>query len=158
YAHQEIPFEKVVESVRPERALSHAPLFQVAFTVQNMPLPSLELSGLTLQLMDVDNRTAKFDLALAVEETDAGLSVAAQYNAALFDEATVIRMLNHYAVLLQSCAVNEGGAIGDLPLLTAGERRRMLEEWNATGSDYLLIPIHEAVSAQAERTPDAVAV
>ncbi|HKP12540.1 MAG TPA: amino acid adenylation domain-containing protein, partial [Blastocatellia bacterium] len=158
YAHQEIPFEKVVESVRPERALSHAPLFQVAFTVQNMPLPALELAGLTLQFMDVDNQTAKFDLTLVAEETDAGLSVAAQYNADLFDEVTAVRMLNHYAVLLQSCAANADEAIGDLPLLTAGERRRMLDEWNATRVDYPLSPIHEVIQAQACRTPDAVAV
>src|SRR5205085_3460889 len=142
----------------PERALTHAPLFQVAFTVQNMPLPALELDGLTLQLMDVDNRTAKFDLTLVVEETGAGLSVAVQYNADLFDEATVIRMSNHYAVLLQSCAANADEAVGDLPLLTAGERRQMLQEWNATRADYRLKPIHQAIREQALSTPDAVAV
>jgi len=158
YAHQEIPFEKVVESVRPERALSHAPLFQVAFTVQNMPLPALELTGLTLQLMNVDNRTAKFDLTFVVEESEEGLSIAAQYNADLFDEATAIRMLNHYAVLLQSAVTNAGQAISDLPLLTPGERRQMLDQWNATTADYPRHTLPQRFEAQVARTPEAVAL
>ena len=158
YAHQDIPFEKVVESVRPERALSHAPLFQVVFMVQHMPLPALELAGLKLELMNVDNQTAKFDLVYVVEESEDGLAIAAQYNADLFDEATAKRMLNHYAALLQSCAANADQAIADLPLLTPAERRQMLRDWNSTAADYPRATVHQLIEQQARRISDAVAL
>ncbi|HZF40192.1 MAG TPA: amino acid adenylation domain-containing protein [Blastocatellia bacterium] len=158
YAHQDIPFEKVVESVRPDRALSHAPLFQVAFAIQNMPLPALELAGLKLELMNVDNQTAKFDLTCVVEDSEDGLAVTAQYNADLFDEATAKRMLNHYAALLQSCAANADQAIGDLPLLTPDERRQMLRDWNSTAADYPHATVHQLIEEQARSIPDAVAL
>ncbi|MDB4894620.1 MAG: non-ribosomal peptide synthetase, partial [Firmicutes bacterium] len=159
YSHQDLPFEQLVEALQPERDLSHSPFFQVLFALQNMPVPALELSELTLSPVAVESGTAKFDLFLAMTEEEGGLSAVAEYSTELFDPATIARLLAHFRTLLAAVAANPEQRLSDLPLLTEAEERQMLIAWNETA---LALPaeacVHELVAAQAARTPDLVAV
>ncbi|WP_250125636.1 condensation domain-containing protein [Chroococcidiopsis sp. CCMEE 29] len=124
YAHQDLPFEKLVEALRPERNSSHTPLFQVLFVLQNAPMPPLELPGLTLRLLEVDNETSKFDLALFLTETERGLVATWQYNADLFEAATIARISAHFATLLDSIVAQPNARLNALEMLTETEREQ----------------------------------
>ncbi|MFM7479110.1 MAG: condensation domain-containing protein, partial [Microcystis aeruginosa] len=159
YAHQDLPFEMLVEALQPERDLSHAPLFQVDFLLQNSPPSPLELTGLTATPLTTENDTAKFDLTLAMENTGAGLQGVWEYNTDLFDRSTIERLTGNFITLLEALVVNPQQPIFQLPLLTGVEAKELLQDWNATEEDY---PFHQCVhhlfEEQASRTPDAVAV
>ena len=159
YAHQDLPFEKLVEELQPKRNMSHSPFFQVMFSLQNGPSWALELSGLTLSLLEFDSGTAKFDLSLSMVEEPDGLRGTLEYNTDLFDATTITRMLVHYQTLLEGIVTNPDQRIGELPLLTAAERHQLLVEWNDTQADYPKDKcIHQLFEEQVERTPDAIAV
>ncbi|HLC42887.1 MAG TPA: amino acid adenylation domain-containing protein [Methylomirabilota bacterium] len=172
YANQDLPFDKVVEALRPERSLSHSPIYQVLFTFHDAPMPSLELPELTIDLLEgLNNGSAKFDLNVAMiprSEQRVGLgaggeargvTVVWEYSTDLFDETTVDRMLGHFQTLLESVVANPGQRLSDLPLLTEAERQQQLVEWNNTKTEYPAPGrIHELFEAQVDRTPDAVAV
>src|SRR3990172_3676416 len=159
YAHQDVPFEKLVEELQLERNLSHTPLFQVSLALQNAPMPSLALEDLTLSPLVVHSGTAKFDLALFMEEGAGGLRGVLEYNTDLFDAATVTLMIGHFQTLLEGIVANPEQRISDLPLLTEAERKQLLVEWNDTKADYPKDKcIHELFEAQVERTPEAIAV
>jgi amino acid adenylation domain-containing protein len=159
YAHQDLPFEVLVEALRPERVLSHTPLFQVLFALQNAPMPALELAGLTLTPEAGATDTAKFDLALDLTETPAGLSGYLEYSTDLFEAATVARMAGHFQTLLEGMLADPERPIAALPLLTGVERQQLLVEWNATQAPYQRDRcIHELFESQAAATPDALAV
>jgi amino acid adenylation domain-containing protein/thioester reductase-like protein len=159
YAHQDIPFEYLVEQLQPERSLSHHPLFQVAFALQNTPTEKLELPGLTLKELNVETKTAKFDLTLFMKETSSGLMGSIEYNTNLFDAATIARMVIHFCTLLSSIVANPGQRISDLPLLTGAERQQLLVEWNATQAEYPKNQcLHQLFEAIVERSPDTIAV
>jgi amino acid adenylation domain-containing protein len=159
YAHQDLPFEKLVEELQPERSLSHSPVFQVMLDLQNAPMHDLELQGLRLTPLPFDSRMAKFDLVLTVGETDGRLSGQLEYNTDLFDAATVRRMARHLEHLLETTVSNPDEQVSRLPLLTDDERHQILFEWNDTQakSDATLC-IHELFEQQAEAKPEAVAV
>ncbi|MBZ5554816.1 MAG: amino acid adenylation domain-containing protein [Acidobacteriia bacterium] len=159
YAHQDLPFEKLVEELRPERSLSHSPLFQVAFSLENAPGSPFEPAGLTLTPLDFEWKTSKFDLTLFMHESSAGLRGILEYNTDLFDGSTMGRMLSHFHNLLENLVADPGQRISQPPLLSDAERQRVVVEWNQTASEYPRDKcIHELVEAQVERTPDAVAV
>ncbi|WP_017317669.1 non-ribosomal peptide synthetase [Mastigocladopsis repens] len=158
YAHQDLPFEQLVEKLHPERNLSHTPLFQVMFQLHNTPTSSLELPGLTLMPLEFDNETAKFDLTLAMVETEQGIIGNLKYNTQLFNVATVSRMIRHFQTLVQGIVANPDRLISHLPLLTDAEQHQLLIEWNDTQTDYPCVCIHQLFEAQVEQTPDAVAV
>jgi amino acid adenylation domain-containing protein/non-ribosomal peptide synthase protein (TIGR01720 family) len=159
YAHQDVPFEMVVDALEPERDLSYSPLFQVMFALQEVPLRALELAGLTISPVDVHSGTAKFDMSLFVDEHGDELRGVLEYNSDLFEAATIERMLNHFTVLLQGIVADPGRSVSDLPLLTPVERRVILEDWNATRSDAALdMGMHRLFEAQARRTPDRIAL
>ena len=159
YAHQDLPFEQLVEALQPERSLSHQPLFQVMFVVHDASMTTLELPGLTLSSLEMDSETAKFDLALSIADGEQGLMALWEYNIDLFDAATITRMLGHFQTLLEGIVANPEQKLSDLPLLTAAERHTLLVEWNNTQVDYPKdICIHQLFEAQVERTPEAVAV
>jgi amino acid adenylation domain-containing protein len=122
YAHQDLPFEKLVEELRPERNMTHTPLFQIWFVLQNAPLPPLELPGLTLDLLQVDDGTSKFDITLSLFETKQGLMASWTYNTDLFDEGTVARLARHYETLLHSIVADPGAPLNKLQFLTEAER------------------------------------
>ncbi|GAX39730.1 amino acid adenylation domain-containing protein [Tolypothrix sp. NIES-4075] len=159
YAHQDLPFEQLVEQLQPQRSLSYTPLFQVMFVLQNAPMPELELTDLTLCALPIESSTAKFDLTLVLENTSAGLSGFFEYNTDLFDAATIERMVGHYQTLLEAVVVNPQQKLSDLPLLTASEQHQILREWNNTQADYpKYLCLHSLFEQQVEKTPDAVAV
>jgi amino acid adenylation domain-containing protein len=159
YAHQDLPFEKLVEELQPARVMRHAPLFQVMFTLQNAPRPVVELHDLTLAPVDLDPGTSMFDLSLSLEETMHGVSGIFEYNTDLFDAATIQRLARHFQTLLGGVTANPQQRISDLPLLTEGERQLLLSEWNKTRKDYPPDKcLHELIEAQVERTPESVAL
>jgi amino acid adenylation domain-containing protein len=159
YAHQDVPFEKLVEELQPARELSHAPLFQVMFTLQNAPRPSLELPGLKLAQVELDAGTAMFDLSLSVEETPRGLFGVFEYNTDLFDASTIRRLAAHLQNLLAGVVAAPRRRVSDVLLLNGDEQRLLLSAWNETREDYPSEkPLHEFIEAQAERTPDAFAL
>lgn len=159
YAHQDLPFEKLVEELQPKRDLSRSPLFQVMFAFQDAQMPVLELSSLTLKPLEIDNQTAEFDLTLSLVETEQGLTGFFEYNTDLFDATTITRMLGHFQTMLAGVAADPNKCLCDLPLLTPAERHQLLVEWNDTQTDYPKDAcIHQLFEAQVERTPDAPAV
>ncbi|MBW4537641.1 MAG: amino acid adenylation domain-containing protein [Myxacorys chilensis ATA2-1-KO14] len=159
YAHQDLPFEKLVEEVQPERDLSYSPLFQVSFVLQNALTQALSLSDLTLSLKEVDTEVARFDLTLFVEETAEGLVGTLEYNADLFQATTIARFIEHFQTLLEGIAANPDQRLSDLPVLTSDERHQLLVEWNKTQTDYPHDQcIHRRFEAQVVQTPDAVAI
>jgi aspartate racemase len=158
YAHQDLPFEKLVEELQPGRDRSRTPLFQVMFVLQNTPTSALELPGLTVNSLNLDSGTAKFDLTLFIMETAQGLRASLEYNTDLFNAATITRMLGNFQTLLEGIVANPQQRLSDLPLLTAAEKHQLLVEWNNTQTDYPSNTcIHQLFEAQAEQTPNAVA-
>ncbi|MGK3959181.1 non-ribosomal peptide synthase/polyketide synthase [Sorangium sp. So ce118] len=159
YAHQEVPFEKLVEELSPARDLSRTPLFQVMFVLQNAPMPALVLGDVELAPVETEQTTAKFELTLAFGETEEGLRGALVYNTDLFDAATIERMAGHYQTLLEGLVAEPGRRVSELPLLTEAERQKLLVTWNATEAEYPRDAcIHTLFEAQVEETPDAVAL
>lgn len=129
YAHQDLPFDKLVEALQPERNLSNAsPLFQVLFVLQNAPMPTLELPELTLSLLEVENKIARFDLALFLTETEQGILGKWQYNSELFDAATITKMTNHFQALLNSIVSHPDVRIGNLEMLTEAEKKQQFRQ------------------------------
>jgi amino acid adenylation domain-containing protein len=157
YDHQDMPLERLVEIARPERSLSYAPLFQVMFQLRNFPEIDYHLEGLENEVITLDPGTSQFDLYLDLTETADGLAAALTYCADQFDRSTARRMLGHYKMLLEAAAADPEAAIGRLPLLTAGERRQALVEWNQTGKDYPVVSALKLFEEQAARTPSATA-
>ena len=159
YAHQDLPFEKLVEELQPERTLSHSPLFQVMFHLQNAVTESLSLSDVSMSKLEVETQTAKFDLSLSMAESDEGLVGTFNYNLDLFDAASIERMAQHFEHLLEAAVSNPDEQISRLQILSEAERDQVLFEWNDTRRDLdKNRPIHLAFAEQARRTPDAVAV
>ncbi len=159
YAHQDLPFELLVERLQPQRSLSHAPLFQVMFVLQNAPISALELPGLTLTPLEGDSDTSKFDLTLYMTETLEGLVGNLEYNTDLFEVNTIQRMVSHLQTLLEGIVANPQQRLSELPFLTESEQHKLLREWNDTKVDHPKDKcIHELFEAQVERTPNTVAV
>ncbi len=161
YAHQDLPFEKLVYELQPERDLSRSPLFQVMFVMQNIPrqAPQLGEQELSISSLKVDGGIAKFDLTLFMTETGRQLSGTLNYNTDLFDESTIVRMLGHFQNLLEAVVADPDRRITHLPLLSEVEKQQLLVEWSGARDAAFLGPcIHELFEAQVEQTPDAVAV
>ncbi|KYC36605.1 non-ribosomal peptide synthetase [Scytonema hofmannii PCC 7110] len=159
YVHQDLPFEKLVEELQPERDLSYNPLFQVMFVLQNMPLPTPKLSNISIIGQESYSGTAKFDLTLFMEDSEQGLVATAEYNTDLFNADTITRMLGHFQTMLEGIIANPDNAIVDLPLLTASEKHQLIVDWNDTLTDYPYNQcIHHLFKQQVERTPNAIAV
>ena len=169
YAHQDLPFEKLVEELHPERHLNQNPLFQVVFAVQNAPIAALELPGLTLRPQHIDIKTTRFDLEFHLWERSSGngfwvnssegISGLIVYNIDVFDEATISRMIGHYRNLLQNIVNNPDKNIVELDILTESERNQLLFEWNNTQRDYPQdLCVHQLFEKQVAQTPDAVAL
>jgi amino acid adenylation domain-containing protein len=158
YSNQDLPFERLVEELNPERHLSRQPLFQVMFVFQNTPTASPDLPGLTIRSYGAEVRTAKFDLTFTMEETGEGVTGSLEYSTALFDRATVARMLRHFQRLLEGAVADPDCPIGNLPMLTPEEEGLLLKDWNATDRAYPFVQsIRGLFEAQAAATPDATA-
>jgi amino acid adenylation domain-containing protein len=159
YAHQDLPFETLVKELHPDRTLARNPLFQVMFVLQSEPIPALELPGLTVSHVQVENVVANFDLTLDAVERNGQLECLLESNADLFDEDRITRLLGHFQNLLEGIVAKPQTRISDLPLLSESERHQLLVEWNDTRSDY---PSQSSVQAlfeeQARTTPNATAL
>ena len=159
YLHQDVPFEKLVEELQPERALSHSPIFQVVFVLQNAPLGGLDLPGVSLETLPADNATAKFDLTLNLQEAEDFIGGSLGYSTDLFEAETISRMVAHFLTLLEAIAADVNTPISRLPLIREEERRQIVFEWNRTAEEYPIAKcIHELIREQAVRTPEAAAV
>ncbi|OUL18006.1 non-ribosomal peptide synthetase, partial [Nostoc sp. 106C] len=155
-ANQDVPFQKLVEALRPERHLGHHPLFQVMF-ILDPPTPVLE-SGWNLHPLILNTGTSNMDLMLSLDEQSEGLVGYFEYNSDLFDAATIARMVGHFQTVLAAVVTNPAQKISELPLLTEAENQQ-LQAWNDTQTDYSLnLCLHELFAAQVERSADAVAV
>lgn len=158
YAHQDVPFELLVEETAGQRSLSYSPLFQVMFTLQNTPPVSFDLDGLTAEPLDVETETSKFDLSLEMFETESGWKGALEYDRSLFEEATMRRLITHLTTLLSGIADSPDASVAALPILSA-EERVLLEEWNRTDRDYPLgTTLHRMVQEQASLRPERPAI
>ena len=159
YAHQDLPFEKLVEELHVERDLSRSPLFQVMFVLQNgLPRP-VELPGLTLSPVEGNSETAHFDLTLQIVDAEPGLTATLVYNTDLFEAATIARMLHTFQTVLGAVVADPALRLSDLPLLTKAERQQLVLEWNGTKTDPPQDSgIHQLFEAQVARAPDAIAV
>ncbi|GAA0960528.1 amino acid adenylation domain-containing protein [Actinocorallia libanotica] len=166
YAHQDLPFERLVEVLNPARHMGRHPLFQVALSFQNNPEARAELDGLTVEALDLDGGVAKYDLSLYLEErhaadgSPAGIAAGLEYALDLFDPATAAELAGRLRRLLAAVVADPDAPIGAADLLDPEERRTILTDWavGGTAPDAPRTTIHAAVEAQAARTPDAVAV
>jgi amino acid adenylation domain-containing protein/non-ribosomal peptide synthase protein (TIGR01720 family) len=159
YSHQELPFEKLVEALHPVRDLSRQPIFQVMFSLQNVPGEDLVLPGLTVSRIDQERPVTQFDLMLVMQQTPAGLVGQFQYATDLFEAGTIARLAEHFVRLLDGIVADPQRRVSELALLGEAERHQLVSGWNDTAVSYPQPhALHELFAAQAARTPDAVAV
>jgi amino acid adenylation domain-containing protein len=159
FAHQDLPFEKLVEEVQPERSLGHMPLFQVLFALQNVPKAAWKLGSLDLTDFAFDKSTSKLDLSLYVGERVEGLSLTFEYSTDLFDATTIERMAANFQTLLEGIVANPEQRISELPVLAKRERAQLLAEWNNTEAEYRAGKcIHELFEEQAVKSANEVAL
>jgi amino acid adenylation domain-containing protein len=153
YNHQDLPFEKLVEALQPNRDLSYNPLFQVMFVLQNFA------SDAIWKIEEVETGTAKFDVLLSMIDSEEGLIGTLEYNTDLFNADTITRMVGHFQTLLEGIVSNSHQRISELPILTYAERQTLLVDWNNTQVDYPQATcIHHLFEVQVEKTPDAIAL
>ncbi|HEY4424511.1 MAG TPA: amino acid adenylation domain-containing protein, partial [Pyrinomonadaceae bacterium] len=159
YLHQDVPFEKLVEELQPERHTTHSPLYQVMFELQNAPLGGLELPGVNLELLAADNATAKFDLTLNLQEVGDVIVGSLGYSTDLFDTETISRMVSHFLTMLEDAVECPDRHLSALELMDVEERGQLEFAWNDTQSAYPQDRlVHELFELQVERQPEAVAV
>jgi len=157
YAHQDVPFEKIVAELQPERDLSRNPLFQVMFMLQNAPTLVEDIAGLTLRALEVDNGRSEFDISVSMSESQQELTGFLEYSTDLFDSVTIGRFIEHFQTLLESIVTNPNQNISKLPLLTAKEQQLLV--WNNTRADYPReASLHQLFEKQVELSPNAVAL
>jgi amino acid adenylation domain-containing protein len=173
YAHQDLPFEKLVEELQPVRSLNQNPLFQVVFALQNTPMEQLKLPGLVLSPVELETKTARFDLELYLwkcgdnfrnlwgkqwQQSD-GLRGVVIYNTDLFDSSTITALLHHFQTLLKGIIANPKARLSELPLITIEEQEKLLQRWHQNQSDYPNnVGIHELFEAQVQKHPNTIAV
>jgi amino acid adenylation domain-containing protein len=159
YTNQDVPFEKLVEELQPERDLSRQPLFQVLFSLENAPLGESDLPGITLTPFGSGESAARFEITLDMTEFGERLGGALRYNVDLFEESTIKRMVEHYVRLLEAVALDPQQAISDLPLLSEEERHQQLVVWNDTATDFpSTIGLHRLFESRAAAAPHSLAL
>jgi len=159
YAHQDLPFQVLVEKIHSRRDATFTPLFQASFVLQNTPELTLEFSGLTLKQLRVDNMTAKYDLNLTLREYDGELRGKLEYSTELFKTETIRRLIGHFNVLIEGVLRAPDRPVSEVSLLTEDERHQLLVEWGGAGAHYPMGKcIHELFQEQAKSTPDAEAI
>ncbi len=158
YAHQDLPFEMLVEELQPQRDLSRNPLYEVMFVLHNTPISVQEVSGLTLRALEFDSGTAQLDIFLSMSESPEGLTGFLEYNTDLFNSVTISRLISNFQTLLESIIANPEQRITELSLLTAKEREQLLVKWNQTWADYQDASLHQLFEQQVELSPNSVAL
>lgn len=159
YAHQDLPFEKLVGETQPERHTTHSPLYQVMFEMQNAAVAKLELPDLAMEPLKLDLAAAKFDLTLSMDELGDEIAAVFNYSTDIFEAERIRRMADHLLTLLEDVAEHAGKRISELDLLSTTERRQLSESWNNTEDVYPQDKfIHELFEQQVEQQPDAIAI
>jgi amino acid adenylation domain-containing protein len=159
YEHEDLPFELLVDALKPERSLAYSPLFQVMFSYQNAPRGELQLTGIDTTPFPVEARSSMFDLTLFAWERPDGLLFSMEYSTRLFERATIQRLLAHFEILLAAAAAHPEVPVSRLPLLDPSERQRLLVDWNSTTVEFAADQcVHQVFEEQARKTPDAMAV
>ena len=161
YLHRAVPFDRVVRKIQPERNRSYSPVFQVMLNWRDRDqlLSFIGMEGLAVESLLAESRTSKFDLLLFATDCGDEIWLELEYSTDLFDDVRIVRMLGHYQTLLEAVTADPDQRLDELPVLTDGERRQSLVEWNDTTAEYPRdVPLAQLVEEQVERTPDAVAV
>ncbi|REG14281.1 non-ribosomal peptide synthase protein (TIGR01720 family)/amino acid adenylation domain-containing protein/natural product biosynthesis luciferase-like monooxygenase protein, partial [Archangium gephyra] len=159
FAHQDVPFEKLVEELQPQRDLSRSPLFQVIFALQNAPMPEMALPGLSLRPLEVENRVTKCDASIILSSSPEGFDGVFEYATDLFEHATAARMMGHFQVLLEAALSRPEAPLSELTLSSESERQQVLVDWNQTQRDYPRDAcIHHLFEQQVALRPNAIAV
>lgn len=159
YAHQDMPFDMLVDALATRRSLDHSPLFQVMFVLQNLQMMGIDLPGVHCEPVDLPIHSARFDLAVDVFDLPIGLRVYFEYNTDLFDASSIERLMQHYRYLLEGMVADPAARIGSLPLLDDAGLRVLLVDWNRTDVSYPREQsVHGLFEAQAARTPEAEAL
>ncbi len=158
YAHQDLPFDRLVEELQVKRDLNRNPLFQVMFALHDASLRAVELAGLTLSPVEGERETAHFDLTVQIVDTGQELTALFVYNTDLFEADTIARMLGNFQTLLEGIVADPEQRLCDLPLLTKSERQQLLVAWNGGKTASPRGCVHRLFEAQVERTPNAIAV
>jgi amino acid adenylation domain-containing protein len=158
FAHQDLPFERLVDELQVERSLARHPVFQAVLALQNAPFGGLRLPGLTLEPLATEGGTAKLDLLLSLAEGPAGLEGSCEYSTDLFDATTIDRMAGHLRALLAGAVAFPGRRLSDLPLLTEAERHQALTEWTGTAEPFTPATFDQVFAATVARVPDHTAV
>jgi amino acid adenylation domain-containing protein len=158
YTHQDVPFEKLVEELIPQRSLDTHPLFQVMFTFQNIPKQIFEIPGLTIKEMPFEAGIAKYDLSVEVWE-NSEFHCQFEYNTDLFEPSTIRRMMGHFEKLLNAVVENPDLRVAQIPIMSARERQQVLGDWNQTAAEYPRdLPLHRAFENRVNASPDATAL
>ncbi|MEO8414896.1 MAG: amino acid adenylation domain-containing protein [Ginsengibacter sp.] len=159
YTHHDLPFEKLVEELKPKRDLNRPPLFQVVFNLQNSPMPRLEIAGLETAFLEIDRGVSQFDLTLMISKKEGQCNATVEYNADLFSPATIERMFRFFHLLLEYALTQPDSPISKLPLVTQEELHRIVYEFNQTFLDFPREKcIHQLIEKQVKQTPDAIAI
>jgi len=159
YAHQDLPYEMLVDELHVERDLSTTPLFQVMMVLQNAQRPLHMESGPSFSLLDIDSEAARIELALSITETEQGLWGTLVYRTDLFERSTILRLVEHFQIVIEELIADPDQGVADVRVLGEAEQHQLLVEWNQTGTgDPQARRVHELVESQAEERPDAVAV
>jgi amino acid adenylation domain-containing protein len=161
FDHRELPFERLVEALRPERSTSHNPIFQVLFTLHSFPTQTARPAGLEVDVLDLPEvaGSSRFDLTLEMDEHEGGLRMAYEYVSDLFERATIEQLHARYLTLLDQVVRDASQTVQDIPLLNDDDAQQLLSRVNATGFEHdRSLSIHELVSAAAQRRPEAIAV
>ncbi|WP_137940447.1 non-ribosomal peptide synthetase, partial [Chitinivorax sp. B] len=159
YAHQQLPFDRLVEVLKPQRSLAYSPLFQVMLSLQNNSSKAIELNTLQIDFVDPEQTTSQFDLTLNVSEEAASLDLSWEYSSDLFRHETIVQLSDHFAILLQAALAQPDRLLTSLPLQSDAARAHEVTEWNQTQRAYPQGQcVHELIEAQAAATPAAVAV
>lgn len=159
YAHQDLPFEMLVEELQPERDLSRNPLYEVMFVLQNTPTSVHEVSGLTFRTLEFDSGTSQLDIFLSMSESEEGLTGCLEYNTDIFDSTTINQFINNFQILLENIVENPQQRLSELSLLNSSEQEELLFKFNQTRADYPQdATLHQLFEQQVEQTPDSVAL
>ncbi len=158
YAHQDLPFEKIVDTIQPERDMRHTPLFQAMFMMQNIPSGKQEASELTINELKVENGLSQFEITLGLTEVRDGLNAGIEYNTDLFEETTMRRLANHFVRIMESIVNQPEQPLSHISLITPEDEKRITQEWNATQRNFPAMAVHDLIEMQAEKQPDKIAV
>ncbi len=158
FAHQDLPFEKVVDAIQPERDVAHTPLFQVMFMLQNLPVGKQQLKDISIEPLTVENGLSQFELTLALTESEQGFNGSLEYNTDLFKKQTMERLIGHYLRLIEQIIDQPEKTLKQISLLSADELKQLKKQWATTARQIPAMAIHHLIEVQAEANPQKVAI